>query len=275
MKPVPTPILAKDLSALHTHGIKHGFFTRQGGVSKNLYHSLNVGKNSNDHPEHIAQNRTLIANYFGVEVQNLITLHQIHSCEVVVVDKAFIGKPPKADALVTTTQDLVIGILTADCGPVLLSDPQAGVIAATHAGWRGSLNGIVEKTISVMEKQGAKRHSITAVLGPCIGFCHYEVTSEFYDQFVDSHSKFQKYFLKTDKVGHFNFNLWAFIMDQLKEAGVHASCLELCTYQDEQRFFSYRRAMHRNESDYGRQISAIMLKNEKFFCLTKNTKTAK
>ncbi|WP_317993532.1 peptidoglycan editing factor PgeF [Bartonella gliris] len=263
MQPTPDPILAKDLSALHRQGVKHGFFTRQGGVSKSFYQSLNVGQSSNDHPEHIAQNRTLIAHYFGVEVQNLVTVNQIHSCEVVVVDQAFIGQPPQADALVTSTKDLVIGILTADCGPILFADPQAGVIAATHAGWRGSLNGIVEKTISVMEEQGAKRQSITAVLGPCIGPCHYEVTDEFYNQFIDCHSKFQKYFLKTDKVNHFSFNLWAFIMNQLIEAGINASCLKLCTYQDEQRFFSYRRAVHRNEPDYGRQISAIMLKNKK------------
>ncbi|GAA5109411.1 peptidoglycan editing factor PgeF [Bartonella jaculi] len=259
MNPVPDPILAKDLSALHTHGIKHGFFTRQSGISKNL----NVGQSANDYPEYIAQNRILIANYFDVEVQNLVTVNQVHSCEVVVVNQAFIGSPPQADALVTTTKGLVIGILTADCGPVLFADPQAGVIAAAHAGWRGSLNGIVEKTISVMEKQGAKRQSITAVLGPCIGPCHYEVTGEFYDQFIDCHSKYQKYFLKTDKADHFHFNLWAFIINQLTDAGLNASCLKLCTYKDEQRFFSYRRATHRNEPDYGRQISAIMLKNER------------
>ncbi|ENN94418.1 peptidoglycan editing factor PgeF [Bartonella vinsonii] len=263
MNPVPVPILAKELSALHVHGIKHGFFTRQGGVSQSLYQSLNVGKSSNDQPEHIAQNRLLIADYFGVEVQDLVTVNQIHSCDVVVVDQAFIDVPPKADALVTTTQGLLIGVLTADCGPVLFADPQAGVIAAAHAGWRGSLNGIIEKTISVMEDQGAKRQSIIAVLGPCIGPYHYEVTSEFYNQFIDRHSKFEKYFLKTDKVNHLRFNLWAFIMEQLKEAGVHASCVELCTYQEEQRFFSYRRAIHRNEPDYGRQISAIILKNDR------------
>ncbi|WP_142416384.1 peptidoglycan editing factor PgeF [Bartonella massiliensis] len=259
MKPILHPILAKNLSALHLHGIKHGFFTRQGGVSKDLYHSLNVGKSSNDQLVHIVHNRLLIADYFGIEAQNLVTVNQIHSCNVVVVHQAMIGVLPQADALVTTTPKLAIGVLTADCGPILFADPQAGVIAATHAGWRGSLNGIIEKTIAVMEQQGAKRQSITAVLGPCIGPCHYEVTGEFYNQFMEYHSKFQKYFLKTEKVDHFYFNLWAFIINQLKEAGVNASCVELCTYQDEQRFFSYRRATHRDEPDYGRQISAIML----------------
>lgn len=205
----------------------------------------------------------MVAHYFDVKAQNLVTVNQIHSCEVIVVDKAFIASPPKADALVTTTKDLIIGVLTADCGPILFADPQAGVIAATHAGWRGSLNRIIEKTIAVMEKQGAKRQSITAVLGPCIGPHNYEVTSEFYNQFIDCHSKYQKYFLKTEKINHFYFNLWAFIMHQLNESGVNASCVELCTYKDEQRFFSYRRAIHRNEPDYGRQISAIMLKNKK------------
>ncbi|MBB5073222.1 hypothetical protein HNQ69_000326 [Bartonella callosciuri] len=263
MKTIPDPILAKDLSALHTHRIQHGFFTRHGGVSKSLYQSLKVGQSSNDQSEHIIQNRILIADHFGAKVQNLVTVTQVHSCEVVLVNKAFIDEPPKADALVTTTQGLIIGILTADCGPILFADPQAGVIAAAHAGWRGSLNGIVEKTISVMEKQGAKRQSITAVLGPCIGPCHYQVTDEFYNQFIDCDKKFQKYFLKTDKLNHFRFNLWTFITDQLKEAGVNASCVELCTYQNEQRFFSYRRAIHRNEPDYGRQISAIMLKNKR------------
>ncbi|MET3559683.1 YfiH family protein [Bartonella japonica] len=254
------PILAKDLFSLHKHGIKHGFFTRQSGVSKNFYQSLNVGKSSNDQPTYIAQNRILMTNYFGVGVQNLVTVNQTHSCEVITVHQSFSEEPPKVDALVTTQKELVIGILTADCGPILFADAQAGVIAAAHAGWRGSLNGIIEKTISVMEEQGAKRHTITAVLGPCIGPCHYEVTSEFYNQFMDSHKKFQKYFLKTDKINHFHFNLWAFIMDKLKEAGVHASCVELCTYQNEQRFFSYRRSIHRSEPDDGRQISAIMLK---------------
>lgn len=260
MKPIPHFILAKSLSPLHTQGIKHGFFTRQGGISKNVYHSLNVGKDSNDQPEHIIQNRLLVADYFSVEVQNLVTVNQIHSCNVVVAHQAIIGAPPKADALVTTTPGLVIGVLTADCGPILFADPQAGVIAATHAGWRGSLNGIIEKTITVMEEQGAKRQSIIAALGPCIGPHHYEVTSEFYSQFIECQRKFQKYFLKTEKDNHFYFNLWAFIISQLKEAGVNASCVELCTYQDEQHFFSYRRAIHRNEPDYGRQISAIMLK---------------
>ncbi|WP_455481656.1 peptidoglycan editing factor PgeF [Bartonella sp. B35(2025)] len=263
MQPASDPILAKELFALHIHGIKHGFFTRQGGVSKNLYHSLNLGQNSNDSPENIEQNRTLVANYFEIKAQNLVTVNQIHSCQVITVDRAFIGERPNADAIVTTTKNLAIGILTADCGPILFSDPQAGVIAAAHAGWRGSLNGIIEKTISAMEKQGAKRQSITAILGPCIGPCHYKVKGEFYSQFIDCHSKFQKFFLKTDQENHFNFNLWAFIMEQLKEAGVNASCLELCTYQDEQRFFSYRRAVHHNEPDYGRQISAIMLKNKR------------
>ncbi|CAK01153.1 peptidoglycan editing factor PgeF [Bartonella tribocorum] len=260
MKLIHHPILAKNLSPLHIHGIKHGFFTRQAGVSKNFCHNLNVGKGSNDQPEHIVQNHLLIANYFSIEVQNFVTVNQIHSCNVVVVNQAFIDEPPKADALVTSTPGLVIGILTADCGPILFADPQAGVIAATHAGWRGSLNGIIEKTIAVMEKQGAKRQAIIAALGPCIGPHYYEVTSEFYNQFIECHSEFQKYFLKTEKVNHFHFNLWAFITNQLKEAGVNASCVELCTYQNEQNFFSYRRAIHRNEPDYGRQISAIMLK---------------
>ncbi|WP_455476727.1 peptidoglycan editing factor PgeF [Bartonella sp. B41] len=257
----PIPIFVKNLSSFHTCGIEYGFFTRQGGVSENLYQSLNVSRNSNDHPKRILQNRTLVASYFGITEKNLVTVNQVHSCEVVIVDKAFTNEYPKADALVTTTKNLAIGILTADCGPILLFDLQAGVIAAIHAGWRGSLNGVVEKTISCMEKQGAQRQTITAILGPCIGPCHYEVTSEFYNEFVNYNSKFHKYFLKIDKVNHFHFNLWAFITNQLKEAKVNAHCLNICTYQDEERFFSYRRAIHRNEPDYGRQISAIMLKN--------------
>ncbi|ATO57756.1 peptidoglycan editing factor PgeF [Bartonella sp. 1-1C] len=253
------PILAQDLCNLHPHNIKHGFFTRQEGVSKNFYQNLNVKQNPNDYPEHIMQNHILIAHYFDIEVQNLITVNQIHSCEVIVVDQAFIGEPPKADALVTTKKGLAIGVLTADCGPILFSDPHAGVIGAAHAGWRGALNGILEKTISVMEEQGAKRQSIIAVLGPCIGPCHYEVTSEFYNQFIEHNNEFEKYFSKTDKVHHFKFNLWTFITNKLEHAGIHTSCIKLCTYQDEKRFFSYRRATHRNEPDDGRQISAIML----------------
>ncbi|WP_332065996.1 peptidoglycan editing factor PgeF [Bartonella sp. CB189] len=252
------PILAKNLSNLHKYGIKHGFFTRQWNISTNL----DVKNNLNNISEYSAYNCALIADYFDIKKQNLVTVNQIHSCDVIVVNQAFSGKIPQADALVTTTKELAIGILTADCGPILFFDPQAGVIAATHAGWRGSLNGIVEKTISVMEQQGAKRKSITAVLGPCIGPCHYEVTSEFYDQFINCQGKFQTYFLKTNTIDRFRFNLWAFIMDRLKEAKVNASCLELCTYQNEQSFFSYRRAMHHNKPNGGRQISAIMLTNK-------------
>ncbi|MCZ2328713.1 peptidoglycan editing factor PgeF [Bartonella sp. F02] len=259
MKSILNPILAQDLSALLPYGIKHGFFTRQGGVSTNLYQSLNISKGSHDNPQHVVQNRTFIAHYFGIEPENLITVNQTHSCKVVLVDRTFVGSPPQADAIVTTTKDLAIGVLTADCGPVLFADPKTGVIGVAHAGWRGSLNGILEKTIVVMEKQGAKRQSIRAVLGPCIGPCHYEITHEFYDQFIDRQSRFKKFFIKTNKINHFNFNLWAFIMDQLKQAGVIASCLELCTYKHEQHFFSYRRAIHSNEPDYGRQISALML----------------
>ncbi|WP_336276585.1 peptidoglycan editing factor PgeF [Bartonella sp. CB178] len=259
MNPIPV-ILAKDSSGLYTDGIKYGFFTRQSGVSKSIYDNIDAEKVSDDYSKRVAKNRTLIARYFGIEVQNLVTVDQTHSCEVVVVDQAFIGAPLKADAIVTTKKNLAIGVLTADCGPVLFFDPQAAVVAVAHAGWRGSLNGILEKTISVMEQQGAKRQSITAILGPCIGPCHYEVTSEFYDRFIDLNDRFEKYFLKTNKTNCFNFNLWAFITDKLTEEQVKASCLELCTYKDEQQFFSYRRALHRKEPDYGRQISAIMLK---------------
>ncbi|ALE03577.1 peptidoglycan editing factor PgeF [Bartonella ancashensis] len=259
MNPTLKPILANNLVSLKTHGVKHGFFTRQGGISKNLYSSLNVGHSSNDDPEHVMQNRTSIARYFDIDTRNLITTNQVHSCKVVVIDRAFVNEPPNADSLVTTTKGLAIGILTADCGPVLFADSQAGVIGAAHAGWRGSLNGILENTISVMEEQGAKRSSIIAALGPCIGPCHYEVTGEFYDQFVNCKSQFQSYFSQIDKKNHFRFNLWSFIIDQLTQEGIKASCLQLCTYKNEQNFFSYRRAIHRNEADYGRQISAIML----------------
>ncbi|WP_336279476.1 peptidoglycan editing factor PgeF [Bartonella sp. CB175] len=263
MKPSLDPILSKNLSDLHMYGIKHSFFTRQCGVFKSFDENLHIENSSSHTPEeYTAQNRNLIADYFGIGVQDLITVNQIHSCEVVVAHQAFSNKPPQADALVTTEKKLAIGVLTADCGPILFSDPQAGVIAAAHAGWRGSLNGIVEKTISVMEEQGAKRQSIIAVLGPCICSYHYEVTNEFYNKFINIHNKFQIYFLKTDE-NHFNFNLRAFIMDKLKESRVNAYCLKLCTYQDEQRFFSYRRAVHRNKLSYGRQISAIMLTDKK------------
>lgn len=235
MKSILKPILAKNLVTLHSHQVKHGFFTRQEDVSTGLYQQLNITQSSSNHSEHITKNHKLITDYFGIEVKNLVTVRQIHSCEVVVVDQVFIGEPPEADALVTTVKGLAIGVITADCGPVLFADPQAGVIGAAHAGWRGSLNGILEKTISTMEEQGAKRQSITAVLGPCIGPRYFEVTSEFYDQFINCHSQFKRYFLKT--ADHFSFNLWAFITDRLKKAGVNASCVELCTYQHAQHFF--------------------------------------
>lgn len=253
------PILAKELSVFQEQGVKHGFFTRQGGVSEGIYQSLNVGQGSNDQSDHVLLNRQYVAEYFGVLPNNLINAYQFHSAEALIVNAPFVSERPKADALVTKQKNLAIGVLTADCGPVLFCDPIAGVIGAAHAGWRGALYGILENTILQMETLGARRQNITAVLGPTIGPQNYEVSTEFQQIFISENAHYSKFFTLTQKPNHYLFNLWAFIIERLNQAKVRVSCLELCTYEHDQDFFSYRRKIHKNEADYGRQISAIMM----------------
>lgn len=253
------PIHGAALDTLGLKGISHGFFTREGGVSQGIYKSLNVGTGSNDEPGNVQENRRRVAQKLGISLDHLATLYQVHSSDVITLDTPLCGSRPKADAMVTKVAGIALGVLTADCGPVLFADGHTGVIGAAHAGWRGALGGVLHNTIIAMEKLGAQRENITAVLGPTIGPENYEVSEDFRNIFLDADDANIIYFVSTPKLGYYLFNLWSFITDQLKKAGVQATGLNLCTYADEKRFFSYRRKTHRNEADYGRQISAIVL----------------
>ena len=241
-------------------GIRHGFFTRQGGVSKGMYGSLNCGLGSRDDAESVRQNRALVAETLGVPAGRLLTLYQIHSARTVIVDKPWNGEAAEADALVTRTPGLAIGALTADCAPILLCDPQARVIAAAHAGWRGALSGIAEATMAAMEELGAKRERVVAVIGPSISQRAYEVGSDYVDRFLAEEPASETFFMTDESSGEPHFDLSGYVAERLSRAGVGSvSDLGLCTYCDETRLFSYRRSQHHSEEDYGRQISAIVL----------------
>jgi YfiH family protein len=242
------------------NGIRHGFFTRQGGVSKGMYGSLNCGLGSRDDAESVRQNRALVAETLGVPAGRLLTLYQIHSATAVIVDKPWNGEAAEADALVTRTPGLAIGALTADCAPILLCDPQARVIAAAHAGWRGALSGIAEATIAAMEELGAKRERVVAVIGPSISQRAYEVGADYVDRFLAEEPASEAFFMTDESSGEPHFDLSGYVAERLSRAGVGSvSDLGLCTYCDETRLFSYRRSQHHGEEDYGRQISAIVL----------------
>ncbi|MGD9502943.1 MAG: peptidoglycan editing factor PgeF [Methyloceanibacter sp.] len=240
-------------------GVRHGFFTRQGGVSTGIYASLNCGPGSQDAPDNVAQNRARVAELLGVEPSRLLTVFQKHSAEAVVADKPW-KAPPEADAIVTAKPGLAIGILTADCAPVLFRDAEAGVIGAAHAGWRGALSGIVEATVEAMAKLGASPERIVAAIGPAISQKAYEVGAEFVEQFVAKEPESASFFMTDEGSGEPHFDLVGYVAARLERAGVGTVAdLGLCTYCDETRLFSYRRSQHHGENDYGRQISAIVL----------------
>lgn len=258
--PKPEPLRSDHLASAGC-GIAHGFFTRTGGVSQGLYDGLNVGLGSDDDPEHVAENRRRVAACLGVPSAPLTGPYQIHSADVITVSAPFRGERPKADGVVTATAGLPIGILTADCGPVLFADSEARVIGAAHAGWKGALTGVLENTVEAMEAIGAKRDSIKATLGPMISQSNYEVGPEFVDRFVSDDAANTEWFRQSKKPGHAMFDLPGYILDRLNKAGIAARSVDTCTYADEEKFFSYRRATHREEPDYGRQISAITLES--------------
>ena len=244
---------------LRSPGIAHAYFTRQGGVSNGIYEGLNVGNGSSDDPALIAENRRRAAGFFGVETSHLMNPWQTHSSDVVIVDRPFDGERPNADGIVTKTPGIAIGIVTADCGPILFADPQAKVIGAAHAGWKGAVAGVLENTITTMETLGAKRQNIIAVLGPSISQMNYEVGPEFIDLFIGVSAMNLRWFEPSDKPDHHKFDLWGYTLERLKRAGVQPSCVNHCTYAQEELFYSYRRTTHRKEPDYGRQLSALML----------------
>jgi YfiH family protein len=240
-------------------GIRHGFFDRSGGVSQGLYATLNGGVGSNDAPEHVAENRARMARALGVTHERLVTPYQIHSPDVATVDAPWApDNRPRADALVTRTPGLAIGVSTADCGPLLFADPQARVIGAAHAGWRGAFTGVVEATVAAMEKLGAARGQILAALGPVISQPNYEVGPEFVERFMAADTGNARFFTPAARPGHGLFDLNGYIAARIERAGVRQfEDLKLCTYADPARFYSFRRTTHRAEPDYGRHINAI------------------
>jgi YfiH family protein len=255
----PDPVRSQALDAFRPAGIRHGFFTRAGGVSEGVYAGLNIGTGSRDEPGKVHENRRRVASWMGVVPELLLTAYQVHSPDVVSVSGAFEGDRPRADALVTGRPGVALGVSTADCGPVLFADAEAGVIGAAHAGWKGAFTGVLENTVAAMERLGARRDRIVAVLGPSIGPGSYEVGPEFIERFVAADAGNRRYFAPSPKAGHAMFDLNAYTVDRLKRAGVAADKLDRCTYAEEELFYSYRRATHRREADYGRQISAIVL----------------
>ncbi|URK88964.1 peptidoglycan editing factor PgeF [Rhizobium sp. RCAM05350] len=256
---LPLPVQSTLLSERAGKVVKHGYFTREGGVSDGIYRGLNVGLGSND--ERAGGRESLrVSAWFGAEPQKLATVHQVHSPDAVIVDASYDGTRAEADALVTATPGLVIGVLSADCGPVLFADPEAGVIGAAHAGWKGALGGVLESTIEAMISLGARRDRIVASLGPSISRRNYEVGTEFVERFVEQDPAYAMFFTPSSREGHSMFDLPGLTTKRLIDASVTAENLDLCTYADEERFFSYRRTTHRSEPDYGRQISAISIR---------------
>ena len=252
-------IQAPSLAALP--GIRHGFFTRQGGVSTGLYASLNGGMGSNDDPAAVLENRTRMAGALGLEPASLLACWQVHSPDAVLATAPWTrDEAPKADAIVTATQGLGAAVSIADCGPVLFADPDARVVAAAHSGWKGAIGGVLESTVALMEAQGAKRERIRAVIGPLIRQPSYEVGDDFIARFLDADRAFARFFARAERPGHALFDLPGFIAMRLAQAGIeHIEDLGLDTYGDDARFFSFRRSTHRKEADYGRLIAAIAL----------------
>ncbi|WP_420862819.1 peptidoglycan editing factor PgeF [Algirhabdus cladophorae] len=236
---------------------KHGFFTRKGGASSGVFAGLNCGQGSSDQADMVHLNRQRVATAMDLQVDSLVSVHQCHSADVVLVENPF-DKKPKVDAMVTRTPGLALGILTADCQPVLFADREAGVVGAAHAGWQGALYGVLEATIEAMVDHGAQRNRITAVIGPCISQRAYEVGPDFFETFVAEDDRSTQYFAN-GRGDRLQFDLPGFGLMRLREAGVAASWTGHCTYTDPDRFFSYRRSVHQKEADYGRLIACIRL----------------
>ena len=239
--------------------VKHAFFTRRGGVSKGVYASLNVGVGSRDNPEAVAENRARAAAVFEVSLPHLLTCYQVHSAIAVKAVEPWTSRP-EADAIATATPGLVCGALAADCAPMLLADAEAGVVAAAHAGWRGALGGIVGAAVEAMAGLGARPDRIVAAVGPCIGPDSYEVGMEFLDEFSAKAPGSDRFFHPGTRLEKRLFDLPGFVLDRLAGAGVaRAEWIGRDTYAEDAEFFSNRRAMHRQQLDYGRLLSAIAL----------------
>jgi len=242
-------------------GVRHAFFTRRGGVSTGIYHSLNCGLGSDDDPNAVRANRARAMAALDLPAEALVTCHQYHSAEVAVIDAgALPAEPPKVDALVTTSPDLALGIMTADCGPVLFADTMDKVVGAAHAGWRGALGGVLEATMDAMIDQGARADNIIAAIGPMIGPSSYEVGPEFPAPFLEQEAGNGTFFRAAEREGHYLFDLPGYIGARLARLGLGDILrLDGDTYRDPANFFSYRRSTHRGEPDYGRMLSTIAL----------------
>jgi YfiH family protein len=239
-------------------GVRHAFFTRKGGVSKGLYAGLNVGVGSRDDPEAVAENRARAAAAFEVEARSLITCYQIHSATVMTADHPW-AERPEADAIVTSRPGLMCGVLSADCAPVLIADPEAKVVASAHAGWKGALAGVVGNAVEAMVRKGASPSRMVAAVGPCIGPASYEVGEEFVERFRSAEPAHLAFF-GAGEGGKARFDLPGFVLDRLRAAGVErAEWIGRDTFAEPQLFFSNRRAFKEQEADYGRLLSAIML----------------
>jgi polyphenol oxidase len=241
-------------------GLRHAFFSREGGVSGGIYAGLNGGLGSHDDPANVAENRRRMAEQMGVATTHFLSLHQIHSPDAVVAAGPWPGTSrPRADAIVTRTEGLAIGVTAADCGPILFVDPSARVIGAAHAGWKGALTGVVESTVAAMDTLGAERGGIVAAIGPLIRQHSYEVGDEFVERFVEADAENALFFIPSERESHSMFDLASFIRMRLENAGVlMIDDIGVDTYSDE-RFYSYRRSVHRKEPDYGRHVHAIAL----------------
>lgn len=247
-------IITSDLLAPH----RHGFFTRRGGASSGVFAGLNCGEGSSDQSQAVAINRARVATAMGADKSHMARMFQHHSADVVTVTGPS-DDFPKADGMVTNNPDIVLSVLTADCQPVLFSDPEAGVIGAAHAGWKGALAGVLECTLDAMENLGAQRSQIRAVIGPSISQAAYEVGPEFFDDFSAEDPSYSRFFAN-GKGDRMLFDLPAFGLHCLREAGVtQAEWTRHCTYSDPDRFYSYRRSVHAQEADYGRLIATIRL----------------
>ncbi|MBV8684833.1 MAG: peptidoglycan editing factor PgeF [Caulobacteraceae bacterium] len=241
-------------------GVRHGFFTRRGGVSGGVYEGLNVGVGSRDDPAAVAHNRRLAAQAFGDPAPPLITGYQVHSARALTTDGPWPGDPPQADAVVTTQPGMMLGALAADCAPILIADGAGRVAGAVHAGWRGALAGIAEAAIEAMVEAGAQRERLVAAVGPCIGPASYEVGLEFLDAFVSARPDNARFFQPGATPAKRLFDLPTFVLSRLAEAGVtRAEWIGRDTCAEAEDFFSNRRALQRGEADYGRLLSAIML----------------
>lgn len=241
-------------------GVRHAFFTRQGGVSTGIYESLNFGRGSKDDPEAVAENRRRAAAHFGLEPERLLGCYQTHSVICRVADGVWTGALPEGDALATHTPGLALGVLTADCAPILLADPQARVVGAAHAGWKGALDGVVSSVVKAMDALGADPGRIVAAVGPCIGPASYEVGQEFLDRFHAHDPGSERFFRPGGERGKHLFDLPAFVLWRLEQAGVErAEWIGRDTCAEEALFYSNRRAFRQGEPDYGRLMSVIAL----------------